>query len=100
MPRRKRKFQFESTHYRCDTMPRVAPDAFGPKKDDAMLAALEPFFGSWAVKFLAKVRADNPSVADFYDMLRRQKIASDDAEAICAVYRENRVPPRPRLVGF
>jgi hypothetical protein len=100
MPRRKRKMTNPldpSPHYRCGPMPRTAPDAF-KSRDDDMLAALEPFFGHWAVKFLAKVRADNPSVAELSDLLRRYKIAPDDAGAICAVYRENRVTPRPRLV--
>jgi hypothetical protein len=60
---------------------------------------LEPIFGHWTLKFLPKVRANNPSVAELSDLLRRYKIAPDDAEAICALYQENRVTPRPRLVG-
>ena len=39
-----------------------------------------------------------PDAADLYDRLRLNRIASDDAEAICAVYKESRRVPRPRLL--
>jgi hypothetical protein len=100
MPRRKPKppnHLDPSPHYRCGAMPRTAPDAF-KSQDDDMLAALEPFMGRWASGFLAKARETNLTVAGLYDRLRFNRIAPDDAEAICSIYKASRVTPRPRLL--
>ena len=94
--KRNRQPSNRTPRYRCGSMPGVSPSAFR-SKDDPMLGVLEPFFGFWAIRFLARVRSANPSVAGLFETLRRHRVAPADAEAICAVYRENRSAARPRL---
>src|SRR5262249_8340677 len=82
--------------YLAKPMAGVSATAF-QSRDDAVIAMMEPFFGSAAQRLLARSRADNVTIEQFYTWLRQQKIPSA-AEGICQVYKASRPRPRPRLL--